>query len=373
MEKKLKSKDIFGSKFEQVVDPQLKENNSYNNNYYMAGDGDKWFEDLLYYYYNSSTHASILNNLHRRLQEGYEDDQTFYQISLDRILFGGLSLQLLWNSTHDTITKLKPMDFMKIRCGLQDEDGFSQTYYYSSDWCKWNNRKIEAFHCYDENPYTDDRQIYYWKRISKGQMVYPKPDYISGLKDIMRDCKLTDYYCNLVLNNFNSNKLISINSPYSEEQKQALQDGILNSMGPEGDLTMVLYSNDKEHEPTVLDINNNSADEKYKFTTERQDQLISKAHNLPVQLLGIIVPGKLGQATEIPVFEAIYKRDVVDVIKRELVSIYEPLKRMTYDYKMSQIIDVQQKPEVKQVQDNQTEQPVADVINNQAVKNNEMK
>ena len=239
---------------------------------------------------------------------------------------------------------------MKVRCGLQDEDGFSQTYYYSSDWTKWNNRKIEAFHCYDENPYSDDRQVYYWKRQSKGQLVYPKPDYVSGIKDIMRDCKLTDYYCNLVLNNFNTNKLISINTPYTEDQKQALQDGILNSMGPEGDLTMVLYSNDKEHEPSVLDINNNSADEKYKYTSDRQDQLISKAHNLPV-------------------FEAIYKKNVVDVIKRELVSIYEPLKRMTLEYKTTPIINTQ--PEVKQVTDNQTETPVENVVNNINVKNNE--
>ena len=162
---------MFNINLEKMELPELKDVKSYNGNYYLPGVDGKWFNHLLDFYYGSSIHSAIIQNLHRRLQKGYETDSTYYRISLDYLIFGGWSLQVLWNFNHDGIVELIPVDYTQIRCGLQDDYGNISLFYYSNDWDKYNNRKIEILSPYSENKISDDNQCFYYRRYNPGQEI----------------------------------------------------------------------------------------------------------------------------------------------------------------------------------------------------------
>jgi len=314
--------------FEKMIIPELKDVKSYNGNYYQPGVDGKWFKYLLDYYYGSSIHAAIIQNLHRRLQEGYEDDPIFYRISLDYLIFGGWSLQILWNLNHNGITKMIPVDFSNVRCGLQDDYGNISLFYYSNDWEKYNNRKLEVLAPYDEAPHTDDNQCFYYRRYNPGQEIYPKPYYFSGLKWIITDIQLENYYANLVKNNFVANTILSVNSFMDEEAQKGFEKELRRSFsGSENAGTMiVMYNENKESAPEFVKFNNDEDDLKYRWISEKIIENIAISHNIPASLLGVLVPGKLGNATELPTYEAIYDQYVVQPIKNDIVSDYEKLK-----------------------------------------------
>jgi len=314
---------------EQMIIPELKDVKSYNGNYYIPGEDGRWFEHLLNYYYGSSIHGAIIQNLHRRLQEGYESDPIYYQISLDYLIFGGYSLQLMWNLNHDKIVKMIPLDYSLVRCGLQDEYGNISLFYYSNDWLKYNNRKVEVMHPYDENKVTDDNQCFYYRRYNPGQEIYPKPYYYSGLKWVATDIQIENYYANLVKNNFVANTILSVNQ-YMDEEKQKEFERTLkkNFTGSENAGTLlVMYNENKDNAPTIEKFNNDEDDVKYRYIADKIVENISIAHNLPTQLLGVLVPGKLGNSTDLPIFEAVYNKYVVMPIKNEIVQDYEKLKQ----------------------------------------------
>lgn len=314
---------------ERMVLPELRDVKSYNGNYYMPGEDGKWFEHLLKFYYGSSIHGAIIQNLHRRLQEGYEDDPLYYKISLDYLIFGGYSMQVLWNLNHDKIVSLQQLDFSLVRCGLQDDFGNISLFYYSNDWNKYNNRKIDVLSPYSEEKISDDNQCFYFRRYNPGQEIYPKPYYFAGLKWVATDIELESYYSNLVKNNFVANTILSVNS-FMDEEKQVEFEKSLKKQFTGADnagTLLVMYNESKDNAPTIEKFNNDEDDIKYRYISDKMTENIAIAHNLPTALLGVLVPGKLGNATDLPIYEDIYNKYVVQPLKDELTTSYEKLKQ----------------------------------------------
>jgi len=319
---------MFNINLEKLEIPTLIDRKSYNGQYYEPGNDGRWFNHLLDYYYNSSIHASILTNLHRRLQEGYENDPIYYKMSLDYLIFGGYSLQILWNINHDKITKIISLDYSDVRCGLQDDYGNISLFYYSNDWYKYNNRKIEVLAPYNENKISDDNQCFYYRRYNPGNEIYPKPYYFSCLKWIITDIELENYYANLVKNNFVANTILSVNSFMDEDKQKDFEKQIKNSfVGSDNAGTLlVMYNENKDNAPVIVKFNNDEDDLKYRWISDKINENIAVGHSLPVGLLGLQVPGKLGNTADIPIFEDIYNDFVVMPIKNEIVMSYEKLK-----------------------------------------------
>jgi hypothetical protein len=297
-----------------------------NYNYYLAGERNAWFKELQELYYSSSIHGAIINNLHLKLIKDTEDE-LFSRVTLDYIVYGGFAIEVIWNVDHTKIVKANYIDYAKVRSGKPDDQNNVNFYYYSNDWLKYSNRDVEMLQAFNPNPNFEDHQIYCFKRYMLGEDIYPRPYYIGGLKWIVVDIQLENYYANLVRNNFVSNTLLSINS-YFDEQKQidfqkAMTDNFTGTDA--AGKMMILYSEDKEHAPTIEKFNNDEDDTKYRFLSEQITSNISVAHNLPVQLLGILIPGKLGNSTEIPTFDAIYNSTVVEPMKKDIIKGLTPI------------------------------------------------
>lgn len=313
--------------FRQQEIPIFKEVWSNTYRYFLAGEQNKWFQDLLDLYYGSAIHAAIINTLKQKITKGFESDDIYGKITLDYLIFGGFAIEVIWNVSHTSIVKINHLDFSKVRSGKPDDQDKVLFYYYSNDWLKYSNREIQTLQGYNENTQFDDHQIYYYKRYNPGEDVYPKPYYFSSLKWIVTDIELENYYANLVANNFVANTLISVNSYYDEDKQMEFEKALKRNFtgSDNAGKMLVMYSEDKEHAPTLEKFNNDQDDTRYKFISEQITGNISVGHQLPVQLLGILVPGKLGNSTEIPTFEAIYDETVVKPTRREIITGIQPI------------------------------------------------
>ena len=322
-----KSGEIVSIALSEMKIPIFKEVWNPTYNYYYAGPENKWFLSLIECYYKSSIHAAIINNLWFQITKDNQDDEFYKKVVLDYILFGGMSIEVLWNQTHTGILKLNHLDFSKVRNGKMDDQNNPLFYLYSNDWYKYSNRSIDMLQAYNPNPEFDDHQIYVGKRYIAGEDIYPKPAYFAGIKWIVTDVELENYYSNLVQNNFVSNILINVPAYFDEDKQKAFQKDIKESFtGSENaGRVFITYSEDKDHAPTITPFNENESDKKYQWLTQQVTQQIAISHNYPAPLLGILVPGKLGNATDLPVFQDLYDKNVVQPTKAEIDRKLKPL------------------------------------------------
>ena len=330
MVKKIASNSGYSFNLEKMVLPELQDTKSYNATYYNPSIDNLWFNHLLDFYNKSSLHASIINNLHRRLQKGYENDPVWYRISLDYILMGSYSLEILWNLEHKNIVQMNHLSVSNVRIGLRDENGNNSFFYYSCDWGKYNNRDIDVLRAYSTDVNSDDHQCYYQKRYEPSNNVYSKPYYFSGLKEIATSVGLSDFYSNLVKNNMVANTIISVNQVMDENQAILFEKMIRKNFTDTKNAgsIVVLYNEDKDHAPEIVKFNGEEDDLKYAYINDKVVEQIAMAHNLPSALLGLLVPGKLGNSTDIPIFDAIYEQYTVDPIRQELKKSYDPLQNL---------------------------------------------
>ncbi len=124
-----------------------------------------------------------------------------------------------------------------------------------------------------------------------------------------------------------SNTLINVPAYFDEEKQKAFEKDIKASFtGSENaGRVFITYSEDKDHAPTVTSFNENESDRKYRFISEQIPVNIGIAHNYPSPLLGLLVPGKLGNSTDLPFYQEIYNTNVVQPMRAEIDRKLQPL------------------------------------------------
>jgi len=313
--------------------PQLIELKSYDHQFYLSGRDNRWFQELLELYYNSSIHAACINNLNLKIRNlsnsGITTDDVYNQCMLDYLIMGNFAIETIWNLDHTAILKYKHLDVSKVRAGMiDDQTGEVSTYLFSNDWFKYNNRCIDKLSAFSTAKNSDIHQIYYGKRYSPQSDIYGKPYYYSAIRWIYTDVQLERYYSSLIKNNFVGNIILSVNS-YMDQEKQVEFERAIKRHFTGADNAggiMVVYSESKDNAPTIEAFNKTEQDTAYQWLTEQVIQQISLGHQVPSQIIGIWVAGKLGASTEIPSFDKIYTDTVVIPLKNEFDRLYNIVK-----------------------------------------------
>lgn len=322
--------------FERLHIPQLVTLKAYNHEYYLAGRDNRWFQDLLKIYNECSIHSAIVNNLHLKIMRlqpsGTTDmnDDLYNKCLLDYLIYGGFGVEIIWSLNHQNIVKANHLDFSKIRAGMIcKETGDIEEYLFSNDWFKYNNKCITHLENFDPDPNTDDHQIYYYSRYSPSSEVYPKPYYYAALKWLYTDIQLETYFANLIKNNFVGNIILSVNSYMDQEKQHNFERSVKHCFtGSENaGSIMVMYNESKDNAPEIVEFNKGADDLKYQWLTDKVVEQISIGHSLPIQLLGILVSGKLGNSTELPVYEEIYHNTIVLPMKNDFDKGFKEIKK----------------------------------------------
>lgn len=318
----------FKANWEIMEIPRLVEIKNFNQGgYYLCNRKDIWFAELLELYYTSNLHGSIINNAHLMINEG-TDDELFYRISLDYLIFGGYAVEVLWNYYHDKIVRLNHLDFTKIRAGLIDKETHSINYYiYSNDWFKPNYRKWKKLESFNEDKSSSDHQIYYFKRYTPSSDIYPKPYYNAALKYIYCQNELSTYFSSLIKNNFVANGILHLPNPGSEEQMREQERMFMrDTTGSKNAGGIIVTTGSKEEAPEFVKFNEDQDDGKYTFLPEYTDEQICRGHNVPIVLL-FSTPGKLGGTDEVEFFDQRYKKNTIEPIKKDIIKSFDKIKQ----------------------------------------------
>lgn len=317
-------------KLEKLVIPELKEVKVANGNYYMTNNQNNFYENLQYLYDNSSIHKAILDNLRDKVvgsnvNSDKKTKQLIKNITQDLTLYGGFTVEIIWNILHTKINKINYIDFSKIRSGMVDQDTDEvQLYFYSNDW-KGYHKNVQILQSFNTDENSDSRQIYYYKDYAPGFNVYPKPSYYASIRWVYTDVELCRYYSNLVKNNFVSNVIISMKNGFDDPDKQenfekSIKDNFTGSENA-GSIPVIYGVGDGDDPIKIVKFNDGSDDNKYQWLSQHTiDQLII-GHRIPNPLLcGVRIPGSLGGSTELEESENIYNKNVVYPTRDNILS-----------------------------------------------------
>jgi hypothetical protein len=310
-------------KLSKVELPILKEVKPYRGSYYMAGEDNKFFNELIKLYEKSSIHNSFLNNLIQKVfgsgmvgtdetSENVINDlnlnDLFKKITMDYCLYGGYAIEIIWNTLHTKVLELNYIDFSRIRSGFIDEETDEvELYYYSYDWTAYH-KKTEVYQRFNFDTNTDRRQIYYHKGHHPGTDIYPRPFYYGGISTIYTDIMLTTYYTNLVKNNFVGNTIIHVPDNMDSDKQIAFEKGIKeNFTSSENAGSIVVLYGDGENSVELLEFGKGSDDAKYQWLTQSVIDRLIVVHNIPNPIIaGVRVSGSLGGTQEMQDAERIY-------------------------------------------------------------------
>jgi len=248
------------------------------------------------------------------------------KISFDFKEQGACAVEIIYNTAHDTISRIKYVDVKNLRAGKMDGD-IIKWWYYSKDWKDskkggFNPRKIAAF---DPKNKEAANQIAYLKRGSLEY--YGEPDYAGALTWIQTDFQMGIYHLSNLENGMNpSLHLQFYELPRDEEDKQRILSEIRRSFvgANKTGKHMVSFSDGTALAPKYEPLQVNNLDKQLLLLAELCDRKILTGHKLTSPLLaGISVSGQLGGNTEI--------EKAFNIYDKTRISPYRKLKDAMYN------------------------------------------
>jgi predicted nucleic acid-binding OB-fold protein len=219
----------------------------------------------------------------------------FKKIALDKRLYGGYALQIIWSRGGNEIAKIFHVDFSKVRSSVDNSK-----FFYSNDW---NDRKETILEFNAFNP--DKRkglQLYYCKDYRPALKTYPLPDYIAAVPYIEVDVEIANYHRANIQNEFFFGGILNFNNgvPTDEEQKELVKRINRKHQGTDNAGRWIInFSDGSDKAPNVIPIQPNDLDKQFDILNKTVQEELFVAHRVTSpMLLGIKTEGQLGGRTE---------------------------------------------------------------------------
>ena len=238
----------------------------------------------------------------------YNLDEIAEQMSKDLEISNMFCLKGVWSLDKSKCDKLEVIDFEKVRYRL-DDDKIAVC----NDWsdldenplkiiCPFDplNRKEREFYLiYKEK----GKQSIYNRNNTNKQMrglsnssvtkinksIYPQPAYSGGLTSILTDVKINKYQLNEISNGFSTGTIINLNNgvPADEKAKREIERDIQDNATSEENAggTIILYSNGKDNEASVLSLNGNDLKDRYIALSQDNRNNIILSHSVTTPIL----------------------------------------------------------------------------------------
>jgi len=258
-------------------------------------------------------------------------------------LYNGFAI-CVYGSRGGNAAYIEHIDFDKLRFDLEMTKAF-----YSNDWGM--SMQSEALTDYVEfdifNPSINQEKsifVYYEKpknssnkksskRIYYG--IYPKPTYSGGIYSILADMEISKFIYFEAGNSFKGGTIINFaNGAPDDDSKAKFEREVKEALTPSENAGGILltYSNGKDREVTVTQINGNDLDKRYLMTEKAVGQNIIIAHGATSGMLfGIKTEGQLGGSTELEAAFNIFKKTYVRGRQKTLEQQFNYLFKNAYD------------------------------------------
>jgi hypothetical protein len=292
-----------------------------NKDYVNYGEDNNYPQYLVNLFNRSAKHNAILTAKQKytygrglKIKEGLVTEQaikaqaflvrpnTFETLSdifnktvLDKRLYGGYALQIVWSKLSGKVAQVYHMDFAKIRSNVDNT-----SFYYSDDWADYRP-KVTEFDAFNPEK-REGVQILYYREYRPNLNTYPLPDYIGAIPYIESDVEVANFHRANLQNNFFFGGILNFNNgiPTDEEQR-ALVRRINNKHGSTDNAGrwIINFSDGSDKAPNVISLQPSELDKQFDILNDTIQQEIFVAHRVTSPIfMGIRVEGTLGSRNE---------------------------------------------------------------------------
>lgn len=291
---------VKASQFEAVELPQIKEVRG--KDWMGYGAKNLFPQELIELYNTSAMHATAINAVTDACKgqglalvgdeyvnlDGETLDDVFAKLTLDYVLFGGYSLNLVWNKEGTRVAEIYHLPFANVRSGQENEDGDVTHYYYSSDWSNIRKYKPKEYRKFDpmDNKKDNASQIYYVYDYQPGQDFYPLPSYMGALTDCDLDARISRFHAQNLKNGLNPSMFIQFRSGIpTPDERQTIYREIDNAFSGEENAGKFFMSFSRAGEEMQITPLEGAGDDYYVLLDERISSRIMTAHRITSPLL----------------------------------------------------------------------------------------
>ena len=271
--------------------------------------------------------------LERANRDGESWNDIFKKVALDRALFGGYALEVIWSNDRTKITDVYHIDFSYIRAHRMNERGIVPGYFVSSQFENKGRLRISD----DDVVYIPkfskvDRespsQMYYFNPYRPGMRYYPLPDYNAGLNIIALDAEIDNFHKNNIKNGLAPSLSITTFTNADNEDRDVIERQLRDAYAGSDNAGSLIYMDvaNKDEAPIITPIPQNGADGYYTTVNDMVLQKILTAHRIvSPMLLGIRTEGQLGGRTELLESQALFVANVIQPKQSDILTTFEEI------------------------------------------------
>ena len=309
-------------------------------------------EELIELYNNSSIHNTCVNAivdgivgeglvaepdyvLEKANRDGETWNNIFKKVAQDYKLYGGFSLEVIWNKARTAIAEVYHIDYSFLRAKEKDYRGKIPGYYISDEWAtqyRYTGKSVAELPCLPVyNPNTNEaepRQIYVYNPYRPGMKYYPLPDYVGALRVIDLDTEVDNFHINNIKNGLAPSLAITTYTNADEEEREAIERMLQLQYAGSNNAGSLLYMDvdSPENKPDITPIPQNGADDYYYNVNEMVVQKILTAHRITSpMILGIKTSGQLGGRDEMLDAYLLLLNTVIRPYQQDILYCFETL------------------------------------------------
>ena len=347
--------------FSQIKLPSFKEKTTTGKPYVSYGDDNKFPYFLQELAKRSSLHNAILqskldyaydkglevvdSNLssdlfisHPNPQESLND--IYRKCLSDYCMFGGFCVNVIWSLDKTNVSELYHIPFETIRCGKKDERGMVDTYYYSSDWTKYNAsfKTIPAFN-YNMR---EGSQLLYVTRYQSGCYTYPLPSYQGAITDITTSCEISNFHLANISNNMMPSVMITFTNGIPTEEERRMIKSQFEEQYTSTDNAgkfIVSFVEDADKAPKVDTLSSSDNGEQYlNLYNTIQTSILAGHQVVSPYLVGIRSDGvSFGSGTELANSFKLFYNTVITNIQSKVVTTLNNVLKLTQGWEHAKL------------------------------------
>ena len=320
--------------------------------YVKFGERNAFPDQLIDLYNNSSIHNTCVNAIVDGIvgeglvsepafvtnvanSDGESWNDLFKKVAQDYKLYGGFSLEVIWNKTRTRVAEVYHIDFSYLRAEEKDYRGKICGYYVSDSWAneyKYGQKvsdDIPYIPVYNPNKNIDQpKQLYVFNPYRPGMKYYPLPDYVGALRVVDLDMEVDNFHINNIKNGLAPSLAITTFTGGDEDEREAIERMLqLQYAGTDNAGSLMYMDVDSpENAPVITPIPQNGADDYYYNLNEMVTQKILTAHRITSpMILGIKTAGQLGGRDEVVDAYLLLLNTVIRPYQQDILSVFETL------------------------------------------------
>ena len=246
-------------------------------------------------------------------------DEIFNKCILDKLLYGGYALQIIWDRVGESIAEIYHMDLSKIRSNVDNTE-----FYFSNNW-EDPRAKTKSYKVFNPEKKVGT-QIYYYRDYRPATATYPLPEYIGAIPYVECDVEIANYHRSNLHNEFFFGGILSFNNgePTQDEKDDLVRRLNRRHKGTDNAGRWIINFSDRvDNAPTVIPIQPNELDKQFDLLNKQVQEEIFVAHKITSPMFfGIRTEGQLGGRSEMIDSFKLFEQNYVKPIQQHFEVLF---------------------------------------------------